>query len=47
MKTIIAALKANPRVSDYKINLTAKEIKISRVETEVMEMNLAFIFELI
>ena len=25
MKTIIAALKANPRVSDYKINLTAKE----------------------
>ena len=25
MKTIIAALKANPQVSDYKINLTAKE----------------------
>ena len=25
MKTIIAALKANPKVSDYKINLTAKE----------------------
>ena len=25
MKTIITALKANPRVSDYKINLTAKE----------------------